>query len=251
MSGRLDGKVALVTGGGTGIGRAITEAYAHAGARVVVSGRRREPLEAVVAALGKDVARAVPADVTIAGDRAHLLASVREAFGGLDILVNNAGAVSGVVPVADLTDDEWERMLQVNVSSAVYLTRDALPMLRERKGNVVNISTGASLKPVPRFAAYGASKVALNYVSQVLALELAPDVRVNVICPGGVDTPIFGTFVAEESIPDVHRGFADSTPLGRIGAPEDIARAALFLASDDASFVTGVILVVDGGLNLG
>ncbi len=243
--------MALVTGGGTGIGRAIAERFAREGARVVVSGRRREPLYELAAALGADRAAAVPADVTVAGDRAHLLASVRETFGGLDVLVNNAGAVSGVGPVEELTDDAWEQMLSVNVTAALTLTRDALPMLRERKGNVVMVSTGASLKPVPRFAAYGASKAALNYVSQVLALELAPDVRVNVLCPGGVDTPIFETFVPAEAVAEVHRHFEESTPLARIGRPEDMAGAALYLASDDAAFVTGGILVVDGGLNLG
>ena len=247
---RLDGKVALITGGGSGIGRAIAEGFARAGARVVVAGRRPAPLDDVVAAIGGGVAVAVPGDVTVAADRTRMLATAREAFGGLDILVSCAGTPSRA-PVESLHEAEWQRILDVNATAPVQLAREALPTLRARRGSILHISTGASMKPVRGLAAYGAAKAALNYVSLVLALEAAPEVRVNVLCPGGVDTPIFRTYLSEHEIEATKRWFAEATPLGRIGRPEDVANAALFLASDAAAYVTGAILPVDGGLNLG
>lgn len=245
----LSGRVALITGGGTGIGRGIAEAFVAAGARVVLAGRRSAPLEEAAAALGEN-AVAVSADVTKADDRTRLLEETQRAFGQLDILVNNAGVVRGVGPIAELDAEDWERALAVNLTAPLFLSRDALPHLAARKGSILNVSTGAALKVVPNFAAYGATKAALNYVSRTLALEAAPDVRVNVICPGGVDTPIFETFVPADDVPGVHEFFADNTPLGRMGVPSDIAQAAVFLSSDEASWITGTLLVVDGGLNL-
>jgi 3-oxoacyl-[acyl-carrier protein] reductase len=244
--------VALVTGGGSGIGRGIATAFVHEGARVAICGRREEPLRSVSYGLGgADVCRPVVADVTDAADRTRMLKETRDAFGGLDILVNNAGAVRGAGPIADLAEDDWAAGLAVNATAPLFLSRAALPMLRVRNGCILNISTGASLKPVPGFGAYGATKAALNYVSQVLAIEAAPEVRVNVICPGTVETPIYGTFVPADDIEGMFRGCADSTPLARMGQPRDVAGAAVFLCSEAAAFVTGALLVVDGGLNLG
>jgi NAD(P)-dependent dehydrogenase (short-subunit alcohol dehydrogenase family) len=246
---RLDGKVALVTGGGSGIGRGVAVAFARAGARVAVCGRRSGPLRETASEIGA-ASRAVPADVTLAGDRAQLVARVAAELGGLDILVNSAGAALKR-RAEDMDPEAWERLLSVNVVAALELSREALPHLRPRRGCILNVSTGASLHPVPSFAAYGASKAALNYASQVLAMEAAPEVRVNVVCPGGVDTPIFETFVSHDEVPRVLASFRERTPLGRVGRPEDIAAAALYLCSDAASWVTGVLLTVDGGMNLG
>jgi len=252
MTAELAGKVALVTGGGSGIGRGVATRFAAAGARVVVAGRREEPLRATVSALGgPQHAHAVAADVTRAADRERLLRETMDAFGALDVLVNCAGAVAGTGALADVSESDWNAMLAVNATAPVFLSRAALPLLRRRRGSIVSISTGASLKPVPGFAAYGASKAALNHASRVLALEAAPEVRVNLICPGGVDTPIFGTFLEPGDIPGAHESFRASTPLGRMGEPRDVAEAALYLSSDAASWVTGTTLVVDGGLNLG
>jgi NAD(P)-dependent dehydrogenase (short-subunit alcohol dehydrogenase family) len=139
----------------------------------------------------------------------------------------------------------------VNFLAPILLSKEALPMLAASRGSILNISTGASLNPVRNFGAYGAAKAGLNHASQVLALEAAPHVRVNVICPGGVDTPIFETFMGKDRAPELKNMYAEITPLGRIGYPEDIAHAAVFLASDAARFITGAILTVDGGLNLG
>ena len=247
---RLDDRVALITGGGTGIGRAIAESFVGAGARVVIAGRRDEPLRETVRALGGDeVVRAIRADVTVGADRRRLVADTVNAFGHLDVLVNNAGAVD-TGALADLTEETWRLLLEVNVTAPLFLVREALPELRKRGGAVVNVATGAAIRPVAGFGAYGATKAALAHASKVLAREVGPDVRVNVISPGGVDTDIFATFAADETIPEIKQWYADTAPLGRIGEPGDIANAVLFLCSDAGRFVTGANLCVDGGLNL-
>ena len=247
----LKRRVALVTGGGTGIGRAIAEAFAFAGAKLVLAGRREDPLRRAVEEIGSANARAVTGDVTVSADRKRMLAAAQSTFGGLDILVNNAGAVARMGALVETTEEDWRKTLEVNFLAPILLSREALPLLRARKGSILNISTGASLNPVRNFGAYGAAKAGLNHASQVLALEAAPEVRVNVICPGGVDTPIFETFMGKDRAPELVNMYAEITPLGRIGQPRDIANAALFLASDAAEFITGAILTVDGGLNLG
>jgi len=247
---RLDGRVALVTGGGTGIGRAIAAAFVRAGARVAIAGRRAPQLRETAAALGEqDVVRALPADVTHARDRQKLVASTVRAFGGLDVLVNNAGAVR-TGALAELDEETWALLVAVNVTAPLLLVREALPELRKRGGAVLNVATGAAIRPVSGFGAYGATKAALAHASRVLAREVAPEVRVNVVSPGGVDTDIFDTFAARDDVPGIKRWYAEAAPLGRIGAPEDVAAAALFLCSDAGRFVTGANLCVDGGLNL-
>jgi NAD(P)-dependent dehydrogenase (short-subunit alcohol dehydrogenase family) len=246
---RLDGKRALVTGGGTGIGLGIAEAFAASGARVALAGRRGDVVRHAAESIGA-AAHAVTADVTSPADRERLLAETLARLGGLDILVNCAGAALSR-PLAELDEAAWRRILDVNLVAPAELSRAALPALRERRGSILNVSTGAALHPVPGYAAYGSSKAALNYVSQVLAMEAAPEVRVNVICPGGVDTPIFATFLPEERIPAVLERFRERTPLGRVGRPADVAGAAVYLSSDAAEWVTGAVLTVDGGMNLG
>jgi len=246
----LDGKRALVTGGGTGIGRGIAEAFAASGAHVVIAGRRADVLAAAAQEVGS-AAHPLAADVTDPADRERLLREAVAHLGGLDILVNCAGAAMSR-PIADMDPDAWRSIFEVNLIAPAELSRAALPTLRDDGGgSILNISTGASLHPVPGYAAYGSSKAAMNYLSQVLAMEAAPDVRVNVICPGGVDTPIFGTFLPEDQVPAALRFFRDSTPLGRIGQPRDVAGAAVYLCSDAAEWITGAVLTVDGGLNLG
>jgi NAD(P)-dependent dehydrogenase (short-subunit alcohol dehydrogenase family) len=250
---RLDGRVALVTGGGTGIGNAIARILAQAGARVVVAGRREEPLLATVEELGgAGKAAAVPGDVTDDVARGRMLDTCVSEFGGLDILVNNAGAVLGAGPLDGIGEETWRDLFDVNVIAPVLLARAALPLLIKSKGVVLGVSTGSSLRPVSGFGGYGTAKAALNHAMKVFALEVAPDVRVNVICPGGIDTDIFETFLDdEETIADVKQRFVEMTPMGRMGEPMDIASAALWLCSDASRWVTGVILTVDGGLNLG
>ncbi|MEZ5066377.1 MAG: SDR family oxidoreductase [bacterium] len=243
-------RVVLVTGGGTGIGRAIAERFARDGCRVAVTGRRKAPLEDVVRSIGPERGLAIPGDVTSGPDRDRLIRQVIERFGALDVLVNNAGVVASI-PVVATSDAEWRRQFETNVVAAMALSRAAMDHLRDRKGCILNVSTGASGKPVPGYGVYGATKAALEYASRVLALEAAPDVRVNVVSPGGVETPIFDTFLTPDQKADTIRYFDEATPLGRIGRPADIAAAAAWLCSPEAGWVTGTVLVVDGGLNLG
>lgn len=245
---KLSNQIALVTGGGTGIGRGIAQRFAEEGAKVVVVGRREEPLRETSA--GHAGIHGWTVDVTSEADRAELAERLTSEFGGLDILVNNAGVVTSG-PLSETPESEWERLFGVNVLAPLALARTFLPTLTERKGSILNVSTGASLRPVPGYGAYGATKAALNYLSQVMALESAPDVRVNVLCPGGVDTPIFDTFLDESQRQQTLDYFAGATPLGRIGQPQDLASAAVFLSSREAEWITGSTLVVDGGLNLG
>lgn len=245
---RLRDQIALVTGGGSGIGRGIAQRFADEGAVVVVVGRREAPLRETAA--GRDRIHDWTADVTAEADRARLADRIRSEFGGLDVLVNNAGVVTSG-PLTETPESEWERLFGVNVLAPLALARTFLPTLTERKGSILNVSTGASLRPVPGYGAYGATKAALNYLSQVMALEAAPNVRVNVLCPGGVDTPIFDTFLDASQRQQTLDYFAGATPLGRIGQPRDLAGAAVFLSSREAEWITGSTLVVDGGLNLG
>jgi 3-oxoacyl-[acyl-carrier protein] reductase len=192
-----------------------------------------------------------PGDVTSGVDRGRMLDTAVRTWGRLDVLVNSAGRVGATGPLERLREEEWSALLAVDLTAPLLLAKEALPLLRKQGGSILNISSGASLRPVSGFGAYAAAKAGLNYVSQVLALEAAPRVRVNVICPGGTDTPIFSTFLeSEEKIAEIKKRFAEMTPLGRIGHPRDIAAAALFLSSDAAQWVTGAVLTVDGGMNL-
>jgi NAD(P)-dependent dehydrogenase (short-subunit alcohol dehydrogenase family) len=215
-----------------------------------VAGRRIDSLLETVRSVGGDaLAHAVAGDVTSERDRARLTASAIERFGRLDVLVNNAGAVARS-SLEETGASEWERLLAVNVTAPLFFAREALPHLRKTRGSIVNISTGSSLRAVPGYGAYGASKAALNHISQVLAIEAAPEVRVNVICPGGVETEIFESYLGKEEIDAAKRWFRETTPMKRMGEPSDVAAAALYLASDAAAWVTGVVLRVDGGLNI-
>ena len=250
---RLDGRVALVTGGGTGIGNAIARTLVQVGARVVVAGRRAEPLAATVEELGgSEIAKAVAGDITVDIDRGRMLDACVSSFGGLDILVNNAGQVLGPGSIDAIEEETWRALFDVNVIAPVLLARAALPLLQKANGVILNVSTGSALRPVSGFGGYGTAKAALNHAMRVMALEVAPNVRVNLICPGGVDTEIFETFLDDdETIANVKERFVEMTPLGRMGQPMDIASAALWLCSDASRWVTGTILTVDGGLNLG
>ncbi len=248
---KLAGKVAIVTGAGTGIGRACAELFAREGAAVVLAGRRREPLEEVARAIEKSGGRALAesCDVTREADGKALVARAVRAFGGLHLLVNNAAYwMAGTIEETSLAD--WDRMMETNLKGVFLLVKHALPALRQAGGGgIINIGSVLGLVGMKRRVAYATSKGGLVLLTKALALDHAADkIRVNCICPSLVDTPM-----GQESLERAGDAAAErarrlaSIPLGRAGTPEDVARLALFLASDDSSWITGAAIALDGG----
>ncbi len=251
--GLLDGKTAIITGGGTGIGLAIARRFHEEGASVFICGRREDRLREAAAGIRKDRDRFFwfRADVTVEGDIERLLAFASDKTGKIDILVNNAGIMRfGTLPESD--PGMWDLTMKTNVYAPWRLMVAALPHMKKAGGgSIVNISSIAGIKAFPGAGIYCASKAALQSLSQVMAMEAAPDgIRVNIICPAVVEdtelaVPIFGAKVS-----DFYGTMRPLHPLGRNGKPADIAEAALFLASDRSSWITGILLPVDGGRHL-
>ncbi len=242
---KLTDKVAIVTGAGRGIGAGIALAFAEMGADVVCAARTVEQIEAVAEqarGFGRR-ALAVPCDVTDRAQLENVVARAMEAFGRVDVLVNNAG---GTPPREALRTSEkvFEEAFRFNVTSAFLATRFAVPhMLKGGGGAVLNISSGAGRYPIPGFVAYGTAKAALSFMTRILAHEFAPRVRVNAIAVGSVETSALAPFLNDEL-----RGKMEAlTPMRRIGTVEDIALAALYLASPASSWVTGKVFEIDGG----
>ena len=244
----LTGKRALVTGGGSGIGREIALQFAREGARVVIAGRGKEPLAATAAAGPAGAIDCVTADVTREEDRARLVASAAERLSGLDILVNSAGILeSGSIQSTDLA--AWDRMMDINVRSVFALTQLAVPHLIKARGNIINLSSVAGPRPYAGLLAYCVSKAAVDQLTRCLALEMAPHgVRVNALNPGVVVTNLHrnGGMSATDYAAFLERG-KSTHPIGRVGTPADIASLALFLASEKAGWITGGTFSVDGG----
>jgi NAD(P)-dependent dehydrogenase (short-subunit alcohol dehydrogenase family) len=247
----LTGKAALVTGAASGIGRAIAELFARQGAAVAIVDLNAPDGQALADAIAETGARAlfVKADVTRTEEARHAVQAAISKFGRLDILVNNAGTIRRAT-VVETSEEEWDQVMAVNVRSAFLFAKHALPMMTALGGGVViNVASGWGLVGGRRAAAYCASKGAIVQLTRAMALDHAADrIRVNCICPGDTDTPMLRHEAAElgEPLADF---LADAArrPLGRIGKPEDVAQAALYLASDASSFITGTTLVVDGG----
>ena len=248
---KLAGKVAIITGAGTGIGRACAELFAREGAAVVLAGRRREPLEEVVAAIEKSGGRALAqmCDVTREAEVKALVARSVDTFGGLHLLVNNAAYwMAGTIEETSVED--WERMMETNLKGVFLLVKHALPaQLQAGGGGIVNIGSVLGLVGMKRRAAYATSKGGLVLLTKSLALDHAQDkIRVNCICPSLVDTPM-----GQESLTGAGDAAAERArrlaqiPLGRAGTPDDVARLALFLASEDSSWITGAAIALDGG----
>ena len=238
------GKTVLVTGGGTGIGRAIAEAFLANGANVAVSGRRREVLDEALADHPEDRVLAVEADVSDDASARDMVAAVVERFGSLDVVVNNAAAyTSGSFD--DLGLDDWQAIRSTNIDGFVHVARHALPELERSGGNLVVVGSVSGLRGDWAQAAYNATKAAIMNFVQSLALDYGPrGVRLNAVAPAFTVTPL--TQAAADD-PEVHAAAVNRVALGRLGQPEDVAPAVLFLASDDAAYVTGAFLAVDGG----
>jgi NAD(P)-dependent dehydrogenase (short-subunit alcohol dehydrogenase family) len=250
---RLRGETALVTGGGTGIGRAIALAFAREGANVAVAGRRLDKLERVVGEIelegGK--ALAVTCDVTNAKDAARAVAETVARFSRLSILVNSAGTLH-VSSIETIPEEEWDRVMLVNVKGPFLMSRAALPELRRAGGGtIVNIGSILGLIGAKERAAYCASKGGVTMLTKAMALDHAHEnIRVNCICPAIVETDLVrGLFDAAADGEALRRARASLIPLGRMGKPEDVAEMAVFLASRESSWMTGAAVPLDGGLS--
>ena len=243
---RLEGKTALVTGAGSGIGKCIAETYAREGARVAVVDVDGEAAKAAARGIGNS-AMALRCDVTDKDEFVGVVEETVAAFGTLDILVNNAGATHINKPMLEIDEDEFDRIYAVNVKGVFFGCQAVVPLFRLRGGGVIiNIGSTAGLRPRPGLSAYNATKGAVHILTKSLAVELAPDkIRVCAIAPVATDTPLLPSFLGPA--PGQREKFIATVPLGRLAKPEDIANAALFLASADAQFVTGNIVEVDGG----
>lgn len=245
MADRLKGKSALVTGGGSGFGAGIVEAYAREGAAVTIFDLDGPAAERVAARTG---ARVFIGDVTRADDVGAAVAVAAEG-GRLDIVVNNAGWTHRNRPLMEVTEADFDRIFAINVKAIFLMTRAVVPVMRGQGGGVMlNIGSTAGIRPRPGLTWYNASKGAVNLVSRSLAVELAPDaIRVNCIAPVMGVTGLLEAFMGLPDTPENRAKFVATIPLGRLSTPEDVAGAAVYLASDEASFVTGVVLEVDGG----
>ena len=245
---RLDGKTALVTGGASGFGAEIAAVFAKEGAKVVILDLNEEGAKAVAARIG-GAARAVGGDVTRAEDIARSVSAATEFGGRLDIVVNNAGWTHRNKPMLDVTEDEFDRLYDVNVKSIFHMSRATVPLMRDSGGGVIiNIGSTAGIRPRPGLTWYNSTKGAVNLLSRSMAVELAPyKIRVNGIAPVMGETGLLEAFMGMPDTPENRAKFVATIPWGRLSTPRDIANACLFLASDDAEFITGVILEVDGG----
>ena len=245
----LENKVALVTGAATGIGQSIAVSLARQGARVFITGRSEKSLNE--AAAQHEGITALVADVGRTEDVTRVLDAIRERTGQLDIVVNNAG-MAPITPLAQQTLAEFDRVININLRAVVDIGVQALPLLQASKGSIINISSAVANNPLPGMSVYSASKAALKTLSIVWAKELAKDgIRVNSIAVGPIETPIYEKtdLSPEEAQKQMDRVTA-LVPLGRFGQPQDIASLVTFLASDDASFITGADIAVDGGFSV-
>lgn len=244
---RLAGKSALVTGGASGFGTGIARLFAEQGAKVTIMDLNGAGAEEVAKSIGPDVV-AIQGDVTSQADTEASVAKAAAHGGRLDIVVNNAGWTHRNKPLLDVTEEEFDRVYAINVKSLFHMTRAAVPRMRQQGGVMINIGSTAGIRPRPGLTWYNGTKGAVNLLSRSMAVELAPDkIRVNCVAPVMGATGLLESFMGLPDTPENRAKFLATIPLGRLSTPEDIAGACLYLASDEASFITGVVLEVDGG----
>jgi NAD(P)-dependent dehydrogenase (short-subunit alcohol dehydrogenase family) len=244
---KLTGKVALVTGGNSGMGLATARLFAAEGAKIVITGRRQEALDEAAKTIGPLVL-AVRGDVSNMADLDRLFATIKEKFGHLDVVFANAGH-GAVVPLAQVTEDQFDSEFATNVKGLFFTVQKALPLLRDGASIILNASIAAT-KGMEGFSVYSATKAAVRSFARTWTTDLRDrKIRVNSISPGPIDTPIFGkTGMSQEQVDGFKQAITGMVPLRRMGSSEEIATTALFLASDDSSYITGVDLAVDGGM---
>ncbi|WP_299908880.1 SDR family oxidoreductase [uncultured Paracoccus sp.] len=245
---RLQGKTALVTGAASGFGKGIAETFAREGAKVAVVDLNEAGAQAVAAELGGD-AIAISCDVSKSDQVEAAVQAARAAFGRLDIVVNNAGWTNPNRPLMETDEATYRKILDINVMSIFHMTKSCVPVWRDQGGGVmINVGSTAGIRPRPGLTWYNSSKGAVNLMSRSLAVELAPDnIRVNCIAPVMGATGLLEQFMGVPDTPENRERFIATIPMGRLSQPRDIANAALYLASDEADFITGVVLEVDGG----
>lgn len=242
---RLEGKTAIVTGGGSGFGAGICRRFAAEGARVMVADIDMNAAQAIAEEIH---GIAFEVDVAVNGSVGTMAHAALDTFGALDILVNNAGITHLPMPMEEVPEDEFDRVLAVNAKSVYLTARHLVPHMKRRgAGAILNIASTAGLSPRPGLNWYNASKGWMVTATKTMAVELAQNgVRVNALCPVAGETPLLASFLGEDT-PERRATFLATIPLGRFSTPEDLANAALYLCSDEASMVTGVALEVDGG----
>ena len=245
---RLKDKTAIVTGAASGFGAEIARQYVAEGAKVAVADINEAGARVVAEALGAG-AIAVACDVRKRADIDALVAKTVEAFGRIDIVVNNAGWTHRNQPLLDVDEATFDRVYDINVKSIFHMTHAVVPLMRKQGGGVIlNVGSTAGIRPRPGLTWYNSSKGAVNLMSKSMAVELAPDnIRVNAICPVMGATRLLEAFMGMPDTPENRKKFIATIPMGRLSDPKDIARAAVYLASDDAEFITGVEFPVDGG----
>ena len=246
-------KRVLVAGSSRGIGFAIAKAFVDAGARVAINGRTTDSVSAAMERLGDGACLvAAPGDIGTVPGCESVVSIANDAFGGLDILVNSAGVVSAK-PIEDSDEAMWDAQLDVNLKGTFFCCRAALPELRKSNGNIVNIASDAGMMGFAGVVVYCASKAGVVNMTRAMALEIAPDVRVNCVCPGYVDTDMIrrDNIDKKEDPAAAEQKMINYAPMKRIATPAEISQAVLYLASSEARFVTGAALAIDGGVTAG
>jgi len=247
MGNKLEGKIAVITGGNSGIGLAAAKRFVSEGAYVFISGRRQKELDLALSEIGKNVT-AILSDVSNLADLDRLYNIVKDQKGHLDILFANAG-IAQFAPLEEISEEHFDNIFRINVKGLLFTVQKALPLFQNGGSIILNASVGSS-KGFEETSVYSATKAAVRSFARTWTVELRHrKIRVNAISPGPIDTPIFSNLLQnEEQIEQFKMNIVNTVPMGRMGSPDEVAKVALFLASDDSSFVTGIELFVDGGL---